>query len=272
MKKSILLGVLGVLSFSGFSQDRMYVSFNTGYALATTKDAIGITSNTYSNGDFKTANIYGSFGVGIPFTLRGGMKINDNLAAELGASYLLGSTVTTEEITAPSSASKTKVKTTQIRVLPSLVFSGKNEALHFYGRCGLVLPVGGKSKLEKVTTGPDIGGNTTETIFKEEQTNKFSIGYFGAVGVSVKVADNMQAFCEVEHVSLNAKQKTKILTEFSVNGADQLGTLAIQQKEIVYIDEITSSENTKIDEPLKMRPEAINFSSVGLNFGIKFFF
>lgn len=272
MKKIVFLGVLSILSFSAFSQGRMYVSFNTGYALSTTKDAIGTSSKTFSNGDFKTANIYGSYGVGLPFTLRGGMKLNDNLAVELGASYLLGTKILKDEAIAPSSENKTEVTSSQIRVLPSLIFSGKNEALHLYGRCGLILPVGGKSKSEKVTIGPDLGGNSSKTVFKEEITYGFSIGYFGAIGASVKVADNMHAFVEVEHISLNVKKKTNVLTEFSVNGSDQLGTLDIQQKETVFVDEVTSGDNTKNSEPLKMRAEAVNFGTVGLNIGIKLFF
>ena len=272
MKKIILILAVLITSLSVFSQKRYYISFNTGYAIATSKDAIGKSSQTFSNGDFKTTNIYGTYGGGIPFTFRAGSRINDNLTAELGFSYLLGNNVLTDESVSPNTESNTKVKGNQIRVLPSLVFSGKNEALHLYGRIGLVLPVGASSKSVQITSGQDIGGGASETILKYDKTNAFAIGYFGAVGVSLKIADNMHFFAEAELINLRMKQKTSTLTEFTVNGENKLETLTTQQKQTVYVDELTSSDNTKIDEPLKIRAQTQNFSSIGLNVGVKLFF
>jgi hypothetical protein len=273
MKNIILVSFLSVLSISSFSQDkRIYVSFGGGYALSTTQDAIGKSSQTFSNGDYVTTNIYGTYGKGIPVTLRGGMKVNEKLAFELGASYLLGTSILTDKGIGTATETNTKVKGTQIRVLPSVVFSGKNVGLHLYGRVGLVLPVGSKYESVQTTSGIDIGGNASETIERKELTNAFSIGYFGALGVNLKIKDNMFVFGEVEHVSLRMKQKTSVLTELSINGADQSGTFTTQRIETIYVDEITSSDNTKIDEPLKLRAQTVNFGTVGLNLGVKYLF
>lgn len=272
MKKSLLLLCILILNSAVFSQNRYYVSFNAGYALGTTKDVLGTSIQTFASGDFKRSNIYGTFGKGLGFTLRGGSRINDNLSAELGFSYLLGGKVITDEASSPSTQSSTEVKGTQIRVLPSLRFSGKNEGLHLYGRIGLVLPVGVTSKSTQTTSGTDIGGNAQETILKRDRTNAFAIGYFGAIGVSIKIADNMQFFAEAEHISLRTKQKTAVLTDYTVNGSSQLESLTTQQKQTEYVDELTSSDNTKIDEPLRVRAITQNFSSIGLNFGIKLSF
>lgn len=272
MKKLLSLTVILSIYSTVFSQNRYYVSFNTGYAIGASKDAIGKSSQTFSNGDFKTANIYGTYGVGLPFSLRAGSKVNENLTAELGFSYLMGTNITTDKSTSPNTESTSKVKGNQIRVMPSLMFTGKNEALHLYGRIGLILPVGASSKSEQVTLGQDIGGNSSETIFKYDRTNAFNIGYFGALGVSVKIADNMHFFAEAELINLRMKQKTATLTEFTVNGEDKLETLTTQQKQTVYVDEVTSEDNVKINEPQTVRAQTQNFSSVGLNIGIKLYF
>jgi hypothetical protein len=272
MKEIALLLAFFTISVSTFSQGRYSVSFNTGYAISTSKDALGKKSHTFSNGDFTTSNIYGTYGAGIPFTLRVGSKINKNLRAELGFSYLLGNNVLKDESVSTSTESSTNVKGNQIRILPSLLFSGKNEALHLYSRIGLVLPIKASSKSTQITSGQDIGGGIKENIQEYEKTNAFGLGYFGALGFSFKIAENMHFFAETELINLRMKQKTSVLVLETNDGVSILSNYSTKDKEKVYVDELTSSDNKNSNEPLKLRAQTQNFSSIGLNFGIKLLF
>lgn len=272
MKNTLILFSVFLISLSTFSQKRYYVSFNTGYAIGASKDAIGVDEKNFSNNDVIKTNIYGTYGVGLPFSLRAGSKVNENLTAELGVSYLMGTKITTNRFTSQNSESTTTVKGNQIRVMPSLMFTGKNEALHLYGRIGLMLPIGTSYKSTKYTFGQDIGSGIKENRQEYETTNAFNIGYFGALGVSVKIADNMHFFAEAELINLRMKQKTSILVLETNDGVSILEKHSVYHKEKVYVDEVTSSDNKNNNEPEKIRAQTQNFSSVGLNVGIKLFF
>lgn len=267
MKKIIITGCLATLSFLAIGQTGPYVSFNTGVAFAAAGDALGQENVTQDNGDFTNTNIYGSFGNGLNLTLRGGFKMTQNFGAEMGVSYLYGFRNTIDEQNAPASEGYTKTRSTQVRLMPGIVMETSNEALTVYSRMGLVLPLGGKTKAEdyNLVTSP----SETETIIKNETTGAFSVGYYGGLGISLKIGDNLKFFGEVEMINLRIKQKSSVITEYTVGDNDVLSTLSTQQKETEYVDEIGSGDNTNNDEPRKRLASTSNFSSLGLNFGIR---
>ncbi len=267
MKKIILASLLLSSSFLAKSQEGPFVSFNTGVAFAATPDALGVTTVTTSSGDFTNTNIYGTFGNGLQFSLRGGFKMSQNFGFELGVSYLSGFNSTVRDATGPNSSDIIKAKSTQVNLKPGVLFETSNDALTLYSRMGFVLPVGGKTTVNQET---EFTG--TQTNIKTENTGAFSLGYFGGAGVSIKMGDNLKVFVEVESVNLRIKQKTSVITEYSVDGSDQLSSLSTQNKETEYVDAVSSSDNTDINQPRKILANTTNFSSFGFNVGVRFNF
>lgn len=267
MKRIILIGCLAFFSFLGMGQIGSYVSFNTGVAFSAARDVVGKKEQFVSNNDNSNTNIYGSNGNGINLTLRGGFKPTQNFGAELGVSYLYGFSNTIDEKDGSVSEGYTKSKSSQLRLMPGIVMETSNESLTIYSRLGLVLPIGGKTKTEEynLVTSP----NKIETLIKTEITGRFSYGYYGGVGVLLKIADNLKAFSEVEMINLRVKSKTGIITESTENEVDILATTPTRIKEVEYVDEVTSGDNINDDEPGKRLAFKSNFSSLGLNFGIR---
>lgn len=267
MKKSILTTFLCVSLTGLFSQEGPYVSFNSGVAFSAAPDAIGQVNTTTSGGDFTNTNIYGTFGRGVNLTLRAGFKNSQHFGVDLGVNYLLGFKSKIGEVSSSSSEGMTETKHSLLRIMPGVVFATDNAALTLYSRTGLVLPVSSSAVREQNLT-----SSGTTTYQKTESTGGFSLGYFGAVGVSVKAAESLKIFAEVEGINLRVKQKTAVLTEFTVNNNDQLGSLNTQDKEALYVDEVTSADNTNTSEPRKVLAQTINYSSLGFNIGLRFNF
>lgn len=267
MKKILLISSAIIVSGLGFGQEGPYVSLKGGMAFASSKNTIGTKNVTTSSGDFINTNIYGTFANGINITFNGGFKNSQHFGFDLGVNYLLGNKSIIGEVESPVSEGQTTIQNTLLRIMPGVTFSTDNSALTLYSRIGLVLPVFSNSVREQTLT-----SSGTTTFQKTEGTGAFSIGYFGAIGVSVKVADNLKIFGEAEAINLQIKQKTDVLTEYTVDGADQLGGFYTQDKETEYVDEVTSSDNTDLNKPRKILAGMLNYNSLGFNIGIRFNF
>ena len=144
-KKIILASALSVMASVGFSQ-KVYLSLNTGFASSAVSDDIGSKSTTTASGT-TTENIYGTLGAGVPVTLSAGYMVTKHIGVELGVNYFLGSEVTVRENTNDVVGSKltATAKTSQLRLLPSLMITTGGEGLNMYAKAGLVLPVTGKA-------------------------------------------------------------------------------------------------------------------------------
>lgn len=267
MKKILLPLFLITFSSALFSQEGPYVSFNSGVAFSAARDAIGQKNVTTSNGDFTNTNIYGTFGNGLNLTLRGGFKYSQNFGVDLGVNYLMGFQSRIGEVESAVSEGNTETKHSLLRVMPGVVFAIDNAALTLYSRTGLVFPLFSNGVTDQSLTSSGI-----TTFQKTESTGAFSVGYFGAVGVSVKIAESLKVFAEVEGINLRIKQNTAVLTEYTIDGSDQLGNLNTQDKEVEFVDEVTSADNTNVNEPRRVLAQMQNYSSLGFNIGIRFNF
>ena len=74
----------------------------------------------------------------------------------------------------------------------------------------------------------------------------------------------------IRHVS--AKLESSKVTKMMINGVDQLPNMTTQDKEIKYVEEITSAANTVPTAPLEVQTEVVQMSSLTLNLGIGFKF
>lgn len=270
MKKLALILIV-FTSFTTYSQVGPFASFHIGYAFPSSKDVIGSKTVTTTNGDLTQTNIYGTFGTGFNATLKAGFKQTQNFGVEFGTNYLYGLKKTLQDDAGPNSSTLVQSQTSQLRVMPGVVLETSNAALTIYTRLGAVVPLMGKTfttSENSVTTGQ----STNVTIIKSETTGALSMGYYGAGGVSLKIKDKLKVFAEVELVTLKVKQKSSVITEYTVNGTDQLGSLNTIDKETEYKDSYNSADNTDPDRPKTVRTSKVNFNGASINIGVRFNF
>ena len=246
-----------------------------------------------------TANIYGSYGKGLNATVSFGHKFNDFFGAEMGFSYILGSSQQTKDIsTSTGIFDKSETYTRQFRLKPALVFeAGKGKVVPF-SRLGLVIPVAGASYGERDSNNPAGLSSAVPLLypnavaFRGESVakGKFGLGFEGGVGARIALSDNMAVSAELFYTALRVKRKsyevtTAVLIDADGTETDVLPLLALggvfQHTE--YKDEINAAEEaayitsagaeygTEAFPAWQLREDAL-FNAVGVNIGFTYRF
>jgi opacity protein-like surface antigen len=273
MKKGFLVGAL-LLSAGAVSAQNLYVGVQAGYGMGTPGDVLGTTTVVSSTGDQTTTNIYGSLGGGANVGLNVGYMFTEHLGAELGFNYFLGSSVTTTDVTVPTGNATLMAKSTQMRILPSLIVTTGGD-FAVYGKAGLVLPAGGSTVAEyRDDTNP------LAVVAQDfESKGALSLGFQGAIGVSYNLSDKLTLTGELSGVNMRIKGASRTTTLFTVNDTDILSGSDTYDKEVTYVDELNSSSNNSAynsnystSQAKESLATTTNFNGVFFNVGLKFNF
>ena len=257
MKKVLLLSLTVFIATSLSAQ--FYAGFGVGYGMGASKRVNG---REYT--DNSRVNIYGSYGEGFNANLKLGFMFSENIGFELGTSYLIGSSQTKEK----SEYILQEAKSSGLRLAPQLVIKLDNG---LYSRFGMIVPVMGKTVITNTNDHYDPTGFGVVFVKQEstmEAKGSFSMGFIGAIGYAYALSDNMDLFAEVEYIGMSIKSGSAKLTQYDVDGKDQLEGMKTFYKEYEFVDEVTSDDNKNMDEAGKGLKQKAPFSSIGLNIGI----
>ena len=262
MKKVLLLCVLLVLTGSYSIAQSPYARVNVGYALSAASQEMGAEIESGGNVTQK----YGSLGQGINLGLGIGYHFNENVAAELGFSYLLGRKY--EFKASDNIGSQTSTITGRgLFFVPALVLSTDFEAdLAPYVRAGVIVGLPSMvTEDENVQVRPVVGSLTTEET-KERHYGGVSLGFSGALGIHYKIGDNLALFGEAQFNALSYRPSKWEIEESKSNGQDVLDRINVTKGD--YVDEYKASDRKEQEREGFAAP----FSSIGLNIGVKISF
>lgn len=229
----------------------------------------GTTTPTPITYDLKNA----SYGAGFNAVIGGGYMFNRNIGIDLSVG--LGIAMKKNEYTETSPAAvndysytRTSYAKMPVLVMPALVFSTGHNMLEGYARVGLALPVAGKLVVEeKYTT---TGGSMTSV---SEIKNKLSVGAVGAVGVKYHISDMIGLWLEVNGLSMTANAKSGEVTEFTVNGVNELSQLDVVDREVEFSNNYTEGNpNQTATTPFQHGPVTSPFSNIGIGLGVAIHF
>jgi opacity protein-like surface antigen len=228
--------------------------------------------------DFSQSKI--NLGKGISFGANFGYMFNDNIGAELGLSYFLGSKSTFmqefDNQIDPSNTELTSVSgeiyANQFRITPSLVISTDFNDFVPYAKFGVVLGLGTKV----VETYDDKKYFGTENVV-QEFTSKggMAIGVSGTLGALYQLNKKTGIFLELTSTAMNYAPKTRTLTAYTINGDDELNEyISVQASETEYVKETTITTPSEDDPTLSTLASQIKYpmSSFTFNLGIRFSF
>ncbi len=269
MRKNVLL--ILVMFIAGSLSAQLYVGGKLGYNFGAQKTAFTTTA-----ADFKSIDVnFASLGQGLVPGLKVGYFLNDNWGVELGFDYFMGSVISYNVVgfhpLAGSYLTTIELQSTQIRLSPQLVYKSD---MGMYGRFGMMLPVSGKTTANTTSV---IG---TKTYVKNmENKGTFSLGFTAALGYEYELSDALKLFGEFQYTGLAIKSKSSLVTEYTIDGADQLGGMTTYQKETVSVDVLNaSSNNTTYNTSADMSKAqdvlrtSSNYSAFGINIGVNFAF
>ena len=239
------------------------------------------------NADGSTVNVKslnGTVGAGLKANVAIGYMFNPYIGVELGVSYFHGDKTMIGRLRSPQITSEENTYLRGFDVAPGIILTPNFQTLNPYARMGLIVPIAGELTIETMATQVNVGGPGTDLLVeaKSEVKSRFSVGYFGAVGVNYPINDNLSIFGEVEIKNLSIKSKSAEITKYSTtaitNGqsqlvpGQQLEDLPVYEKQFDFTDDYNQSTTTAPNQnaPRKIPTQFVNASGIGINVGIRF--
>lgn len=280
------------------NDSNFYIRVSTGYSFESGKtefnnaDPNGLTgimqstditvSADGSNVNVKSLN--GTVGAGIKVNVTGGYMFNPFIGAEMGISYFHGDKTMIGRLRSPQVTSEENTYLRGFDVAPGLILTPNFKKVNPYARMGLIVPIAGDLTIETVARQKNGGGQGTDILVqaKSEVKSKFSVGYFGAIGLNYPVNNNLSIFGEVEIKNLSIKSKSAEIIEYSTTAitdgqsqlvpGQQLADLPVYEKQFEFSDDFNQSTTAQPnqDAPRQIPTQYVNASGIGVNVGIRF--
>ncbi|MDN5355767.1 MAG: hypothetical protein PWQ43_709 [Rikenellaceae bacterium] len=276
-KKVALLMFISLFSIAAYSQ--FYINVGGGYNLGIATQSL-LFNYEGTNDIEKIENVKVSLGKGLNFGLNLGYMFNGNIGIDLQCSYLLG-----DETSGESKDNftyfninyydyeKESIKSQMFRVNPSIIIASGFDKLDPYAKFGVIL---------------GFGSITYNRLYEEYENNQIqdikvekwkydggmAFGISSALGLMYHISDLISVYGELNLVGMSYAPKKGVMTEYTVNGSDQLPNLTTDDKEIDFVDDITYDYNNPPSsaEPSKELKNYLPYSSIGLNIGVRFSF
>lgn len=284
-KKVVLLMFINLFSIAAYSQ--FYINVGGGYNLGIANQTLlNIANQTllinYESTDNiqKIENVKTSLGKGLNFGLNLGYMFNGNIGIDLQCSYLLGDETTGEykyNYTYFNNNyydfGKISLKSQMFRVNPSIIIASGFDKLDPYAKFGVILGFGSIT-LNYLYEEYENNQLQDKEVVKWKMDGGMAFGISSAFGLMYHISDLISVYGELNLVGMSYAPKKGVMTEYNINGADQLPGLTTDGKEIDFVDDITYDYDNPPSsaEPMKELKFYFPYSSIGLNIGVRFSF
>lgn len=272
--KKLFMSTLMLTSFVGFSQSN-YFSVSVGYGLGVPgESAEEYETDTSYSGSASVKNL--NMGGGINVAISYGVSLTDNLSLDLAIGYQnnLGSTFEDRRYDGQAGqggiiwieeVSTTTLNTSSFRFAPSLRFAAGDGSIRPFAKVGPQIILAGLKRKSEVKSG------SGSMLVEEKYSASVSIGALAAVGVEFEIADDLMFFAALNaSLGYYAPNRSEIVT-YEVNGQDILDQLDTRAKETKYEKEREfNTGQSDPDEPITRSKMRSDYSSIGLNFGLRF--
>lgn len=243
----------------------MYARLSVGYAFPIASENLYDIGYYTSSTTAKTQDAVSvSLGKGLYIDAAFGENVLQNIALELGFSYLAGtSTLATKE----DSGLTDNIYLTgnMFRIMPAIVLKTKIEDVEAYARMGLIIGIPDFTTQDDVT---DPLAGTVATV-KWRFNGGATVGLNSAMGINFRIKKNIDFYTELNLNSASFAPQHAKLYEATVGGVSILDNIPVNQKEINFKKEISTNpipQNQPDEELIRKFP----FSSIGLMIGLKF--
>jgi opacity protein-like surface antigen len=272
MKKNYFTMSVMVLVISLFTDNLhaqgAYVNINAGYGLKMSSQNLpdyNMNNLTMDSTSSKLEQINASLGKGFNVEGAFGYMFTKNIGAELGISYLLGAKVKAKATYMDGSIADYTLSAQMFRINPSVIIACGFNKINPYAKLGLIIGFG------SITYKEDHNESGSTEVMETKLNGGMAFGLNAGAGVIFKLTKLLSLFGEINMVNLSWAPTKGKMTEYNLNGTDQLPNLKTSEKEIDFVDHYTiDSKNPRPDsEPRQELKQKFPFGSVGLNIGLK---
>jgi len=256
------------------SAQKFYLDFHTGYAFRTNSQTLSLSNYSYVySGSSYIENydqVYVSLGKGVNFGASLGYMFNKNIGAEAGISYLIGGKFEDNEsstsfyTTTYNSVQSHSLSAKMFQFNPAIVLTPGFKTINPYAKFG-VLITSGSIKYNTYTN--NNGSSITD------QTQKLSggigFGITASIGALYTLSKKTSLFAEITSINAAFAPNKGEITKYNYNGIDQLPTMTVSQKEIIFQNHYIQNNSPSTSEPSTALKQRYPMSSIGINIGLR---
>lgn len=221
-------------------------------------------------GVVETDGLNWSYGAGRTYSLVFSHSFNASIESKCTVSYFDGSTVE-KTIKFLNSTSSSTFKAKAFLLSPTLNFNIGKKKLRPYAYMGLMFDLGPKI-LDSAKTNSSYIVSASKYVFYGGAV----YGITSGIGLKFYFKENRKWYFSTEArlISASYSPRKGKLVEYTIDGADALNSLSINDKRVVYKDKyaVDPSAPENPDEPATYSRIYYPFSSIGLSLGIYYSF
>ncbi|MEO6730831.1 MAG: hypothetical protein ABIN01_06415 [Ferruginibacter sp.] len=230
------------------------------------------------------------FGAGLSYILNDFINIGMDIDYFKSTIQKVRDSTFRENLTAPGSGQPDDYKyeerttisydATLISLTPNITFKAISRPKWFiYNKLGAILTFRPNSlqedmtdvKVHKARQGVVRDSASLSIKRYEWDIKKPSLGFMGAFGIQVKLAEKIRAFGELQFSHLVFLAKKRTVTEYTVDGADRLNTLSLNARQVNFVKSFTQDfSNYDPNRPSQSLVQRIPLSYIGLQVGLTF--
>ena len=267
MKTTKLLLVCLLLAGLSIQAQKFYVRAGIGAALSTSAYFVGDYTNS-DNTNAATAKKKG-LGTGLPFVLAAGYKIHENFKIELGVDYFYGFKLKYKDVSLWAK-NEGNFSAQMLSLVPALIFTLPLEKFQPYARLGLKIGILNRIISEEHSEFTGEGKTFADT---RDYTNRdyggVPFGIQAAFGTDIVLNSTLSLFGEIQVDGISYAPTHGKYTKYEENGADQLGNMTTNEKEVDYVTDIDYNENIPDDQPDKELKTNYPLNNVGIVIGVR---
>jgi opacity protein-like surface antigen len=274
MKKIFVL-VLAVCMMAGIANaQKTYIRLGVGGGIGLKQyegESWADETNTSNSDNFviKSAGMGGGLNVNLAF----GYMLSDYVGIELGVNEFIGLNKKVHSTYTSSSADYTydaKMSGMMLQIVPAIVITPGLKKTNPYARMGMIVGIlPSITQSYSATTNTNGGFKATSTSeSKLKISGGVALGFTAAAGVSMNLSEKLSFFGELVFNGITYAPSKGEVTEWTVDGVDQLPDATTNEKEWTYEKEYDADEEIPDGSPDKLPKTSSNFSNVELNIGI----
>ncbi|HTX87575.1 MAG TPA: outer membrane beta-barrel protein [Bacteroidales bacterium] len=267
---TILFFIPALMMGQGF-----YARVGLGGALGTNSSYDQLFSEVdHGNNSYSITSLPMNLGSGAFFNIAAGYQFKHYCGVELILNEAFGVSLkgTTTSDLVGGWTTETRVYGSMFSIIPTFVLNPNLWKVNPYAHFGIMIGVVPVMFRDYEAT------RATSTDYDEDETEFYysgvAVGIQAGAGVEWNLSHLIALNLEVNYSGISYSPKKSKLTESTVDGEDQLGSMTVYQKEKKYVKVLDESFGTTPpqDQPREELRTNFSFSNVGLLFGIKFKF
>lgn len=152
--------------------------------------------------------------------------------------------------------------------VPEIIFTPGNNKLNPYAKFGLIIG-SGTYETKNDWVGSFGKGNMTKLY-----NGGFALGLNATLGTNYKIYKHVSLFVEINSTNLSYAPTKSEITEYKVDGIDNLSNLPNSVKFTEYVESYTMESKAPYDKNVAGKDliKSYPFSSVGFNIGVQYHF